>query len=61
LAQAVLHDGIDKQALVNRYGKAIKWLAAHNRFGRMVFGISPDPYVSELKEAFLLLKIEVIA
>ena len=40
LAQAVLHDGIDKQALAREYGKAIKWLAADNRFGRMVFGAS---------------------
>jgi flavin-dependent dehydrogenase len=40
LAQTVLHDGIDKQALAKGYGKAIKWLAADNRFGRMVFGAS---------------------
>lgn len=40
LAQTVLHDGIDKQALARGYGKAIKWLAADNRFGRMVFGLS---------------------
>jgi len=40
LAQTVLHDGIDKQALARGYGKAIKWLAADNRFGRTVFGIS---------------------
>ena len=40
LAQTVLHDGIDKQALAKGYGKAIKWLAADNRFGRMVFGMS---------------------
>lgn len=40
LAQTVLHDGIDKKALARGYGKAIKWLAADNRFGRMVFGIS---------------------
>jgi hypothetical protein len=40
LAQTVLHDGIDKQALAQGYGKAIKWLAADNRFGRMVFGMS---------------------
>ena len=40
LAQTVLHDGIDKQALAREYGKAIKWLAADNRFGRMVFGAS---------------------
>jgi flavin-dependent dehydrogenase len=40
LAQTVLQDGIDKQALASGYGKAIKWLAADNRFGRMVFGAS---------------------
>ena len=40
LAQTVLHDGIDKQALARGYGKAVKWLAADNRFGRMVFGVS---------------------
>jgi hypothetical protein len=40
LAQTVLHDGIDRQALAQGYGKAIKWLAADNRFGRIVFGAS---------------------
>jgi hypothetical protein len=40
LAQTVLHDGIGRQALAKGYGKAIRWLAADNRFGRMVFGIS---------------------
>jgi flavin-dependent dehydrogenase len=40
LAQTVLHDGIDKQTLAKGYGKAIEWLAADNRFGRMVFGAS---------------------
>jgi len=40
LAQTVLHDGIDKQALARGYGKAIKWLAADNRLGRVVFGVS---------------------
>jgi len=40
LAQTVLQDGIDKQALAKGYGKAIKWLAADNHFGRMVFGAS---------------------
>ena len=40
LAQAVLHDGIDKYALARGYGKTIRWLAADNRFGRMVFGFS---------------------
>ena len=40
LAETVLVNGIDKQALVRGYGKTIKWLAADNRFGRMVFGLS---------------------
>ncbi len=40
LAQTVLHDGIGRQALAHGYGKAIRWLAADNRFGRMVFGVS---------------------
>jgi flavin-dependent dehydrogenase len=40
LAQTVLQGGIDKQALAKGYGKAIKWLAADNRFGRIVFGVS---------------------
>jgi hypothetical protein len=40
LAETVLMDGLDKQALARGYGKTIKWLAADNRFGRMVFGTS---------------------
>ncbi len=40
LAQTMLHDGIDKQALARGYGKAINWLVADNRFGRMVFSMS---------------------
>ncbi len=40
LAQTVLHDGIDKQALARGYGKTIKWLAADNRCGRIVFSLS---------------------
>jgi flavin-dependent dehydrogenase len=40
LVQTVLHNGIDKQALARGYGSAIKSLAADNRFGRMVFGLS---------------------
>ena len=40
LAKTVLHEGVDKQALARGYGKAIKWLGADNRFGRMVFGAS---------------------
>jgi flavin-dependent dehydrogenase len=40
LARTVLHDGIGRQALARGYGKAIQWLAADNRFGRIVFGVS---------------------
>jgi hypothetical protein len=40
LAQTVLQDGIDKQALARSYGKAVEWLAADNRYGRVVFGAS---------------------
>jgi len=40
LVQIVLQDGIDRQALAKGYGKAVQWLAADNRFGRMVFGVS---------------------
>jgi len=40
LAETVLVNGIDKQALARGYGKTIKWLAADNHFGRMVFGLS---------------------
>ncbi|MGD0226735.1 MAG: hypothetical protein ABSF71_30775 [Terriglobia bacterium] len=40
LAETVLHEGIDQQALARGYGKAIKWLVADNRFGRMVFAAS---------------------
>jgi hypothetical protein len=40
LAEAVLHDGIDRRALSKRYGRTINWLAADNRYGRVVFGVS---------------------
>ena len=40
LAETVLHEGIDKPALARGYGKAVKWLAADNRFGRKVFAVS---------------------
>ena len=40
LAQTVLEAGVDKVALAESYGKVIKWLAADNRFGRIVFGLS---------------------
>jgi len=40
LAETVLHEGIDKQALAGGYGKTVKWLVADNRFGQMVFAAS---------------------
>ena len=40
LAETLLHEGIDKQALSRGYGKTVKWLAADNRFGRIVFAVS---------------------
>ena len=40
LAQTVLHSGIDRQSLSKGYGTAIKWLAADNLFGHIVFGAS---------------------
>jgi flavin-dependent dehydrogenase len=40
LAWAVLHDGIDARTLAHSYGKVVRWLAADNRFGRVVFSLS---------------------
>ena len=40
LAEAVLHDGTDRQALTRGYGRTIDWLAAENRCGRIVFDVS---------------------
>ncbi len=40
LALAVLHDGVDRASLSERYGRTIGWLAADNRYGRLVFGFS---------------------
>jgi hypothetical protein len=40
LAEAVLHDGTDRQTLTRGYGRTIDWLAADNRYGRIVFGVS---------------------
>jgi hypothetical protein len=40
LAEIVLHEGIDNQALAGGYGKTVKWLVADNRFGRTVFAAS---------------------
>lgn len=40
LARTVLHDGVDAVSLSKRYGDTIRWLAADNRYGRLVFGFS---------------------
>ncbi len=40
LAETVLQEGVDKQSLARGYGKTVKWLAADNRFGRMVYAAS---------------------
>ena len=40
LAETLLHEGIDKQALARGYGKTVKWLVADNRFGRIVFAVN---------------------
>ena len=40
LAMTALHEGIDRQAIARGYGKAVDWLVADNRFGRMVFAAS---------------------
>jgi hypothetical protein len=53
LAQTVLHDGVDKQALAKGYGKAINWLAADNRFGHMVFGLSRVAFTRPLVSRIL--------
>ncbi len=40
LANTVLHEGIDRQSIARGYGMTVNWLAADNRFGRMVFAAS---------------------
>jgi flavin-dependent dehydrogenase len=40
LAHAVLHHGIDKQALARGYGKTVQWLVSDNYFGRIVFAVN---------------------
>jgi flavin-dependent dehydrogenase len=40
LAHAVLHQGIDKQALVRGYGKTVQWLVSDHYFGRIVFAVN---------------------
>jgi hypothetical protein len=48
LAETVLAEGTDKQALAMGYGKTIRWLAADNRFGQMVFGLSRVAFTQPL-------------
>jgi len=48
LAETVLVNGIDKQALARGYGKTVKWLEADNRSGQMVFGLSRVAFTRRL-------------
>jgi hypothetical protein len=48
LAHAVLHEGINKEALARGYGKTVKWLAADNRYGRIVFAASRIAFMRPL-------------
>jgi hypothetical protein len=48
LAETVLAEGTDKQALAMGYGKTIRWLAQDNRFGQMVFGLSRVAFTQPL-------------
>jgi hypothetical protein len=48
LAHSILHEGIDKEALARGYGKTVKWLAADNRYGRLVFGASRVAFMKPL-------------
>lgn len=40
LAEAVLREGVDRQALERGYGKTVRWLVDDNRSGRIVFAVS---------------------
>ena len=40
LALTVLHEGVDRASLSKRYGRTIRWLAADNNYGRLVFAFS---------------------
>ncbi len=40
LADTVLRDGIDQRSLAHNYGRLIRWMAADNFFGRIVFATS---------------------
>jgi flavin-dependent dehydrogenase len=40
LAQALLHEGLDRRSLQGGYGRAIRSLAADNRYGQLVFTLS---------------------
>jgi flavin-dependent dehydrogenase len=48
LAQTILHEGIDREALARGYGKTVKWLAVDNRYGRVVFGASRVAFMKPL-------------
>ncbi len=48
LAQTVLYEGIDRVSLARGYGKTVKWLAADNRYGRIVFAASRVAFMRSL-------------
>lgn len=48
LAHTVLHEGIDEPSLARGYGKTVHWLAADNRFGKMVFAVSRAAFSTPL-------------
>ena len=48
LAQTVLHEGIDRASLARGYGATVRWLAADNRYGRMVFAASRVAFMRPL-------------
>jgi flavin-dependent dehydrogenase len=48
LAHTVLHEGIDREALARGYGETVRWLAADNRYGRIVFAASRVAFMRPL-------------
>ncbi len=48
LAQTILHEGIDRASLARGYGETVKWLAADNRYGRIVFAASRVAFMRPL-------------
>jgi flavin-dependent dehydrogenase len=48
LAHVLLHEGTDQQAIKKGYGRTVRWLAADNRFGHMVLGMSRAAFTSPM-------------